>query len=215
MYVIGLVVLVLMTFGIACGESEEKTVPTAIPTPKPTQTPTSTPTPTEAQNLIVYIGDQIDEKVQEQGSSCYVDRDIDATISMFSSRSINYLRTYLEKPALGAYDVRSIVDYLASQRGRHERLCAQERGGNVPEAKNLSDIVEFYSKGLEQNISEGKNCELADLYEKYSSTFSREHINAARGFFSAPWLNHDHVLQLIAHFESEAGRYAVICDKKK
>ena len=215
MRVIGFSAIIVMAFTIACGEPERATPPTAIPTPKPTQTPISTPTPTEAQNLIVNIGDQIDEKVQEQGSSCYVDRGIDATISMYSSRSINYLRTYLEKPALGASDVRSIVDYLASQRGRHQRLCAQERGSNVPEAKNLSDIVEFYSKGLEQNISEGKNCELADIYEKYSSMFSREHINAARGFFSAPWLNHDHVLQLIAHFESEAGRYAILCDKKK
>ena len=214
MRVIGLAALMVMAFVIACGEPEITATPTAPPTAKPTQTPISTPTPTEAQNLTVRIGGQIDDKVQEQGSSCYVDRNIDATITMFSSRSINYLRTYLKSPNLSESNVRSIINFLESQRGQHQRLCTQERGGNVPKVENVSDIVEFYNNGLNQKIQEGKNCELAELSENYSSTFSHENINFARGFFNAPWLNHDHMLQMIAHFESEAGRYAGLCDKK-
>ena len=215
MYAFGLAALVVMAITIACGEPERAAPPpTVTPTIKPTETPASTPTPTEAENLISSFEDQIYEKVQEQSSSCYVNRDIDGTIREFSTRSINYLRTYWKSPNLTESNVRSIINYLESQRGRHERLCTDKRGDGIPEVKNVSDIIKFYDNGLDEIIREGRNCELVERTEKLSFAFSHENINYVRGVFDAPWLNRDHLLQLIAHFESEAGRYAALCNTK-
>ena len=214
MRVIGFSAIIVMAFTIACSEPEIKANLTATATTKPTETPPSTPTPTEAENLIVRIGGQIDDKVQEQSSSCNVDRNIDATITMFSSRSINYLRAYLKIPELSTSDIRYAIDYLESQRGGHERLCNQERDRIVPEVKNVSDIIKHYEM-FDESLSEDKACEAAERAQALSSTLSRENINYARGFFDALWFDRDDLLQLVAHFESEAGRYAALCDKKK
>ena len=214
MYAIGLAALIVMALAIACGEPD-RTTPAAAPAAKPTETPVSTPTPTEAENLISSFEGQIDEKVQEQSSSCYVDRDIDGTIKDFSTRSINYLRTYWKAPNLSELNVLSIIDYLESQLGRHERLCHQERGRNVPEAKDVLDIIKFYDTELDQRIREGKNCEVAERFEELSFLYLHENINYIRGILDALWFDRDDLLQLVAHFESEAGRDAGLCDKKK
>ena len=214
MYAIGLAAIILTVFAIACGEPEGASPPTAVPAAKPTETPVSTPTPTQTEDLIVNYKRQIDEKVQEQGSSCNLNKNFEAVISWLSTKSINYLRTYWEKPQLSSSDIRYMIDYLEGQRGSHERLCNQERERTVPEVKNVSDIVNHYDT-FDEKLSEDKPCGAAERSQALSSTFSRENINYARGFFDAPWLNDSDLLQLIAHFESEAGHYAALCDKKK
>ena len=216
MYAIGLAALIVMAFAIACGEEERTTPPTTAPLPTytPTETAPPTPTPTQTDDLIVNFEGQIDEKVQEQGSSCYVNKNIEATISWLSTKSINYLRTYWEKPKLSSSDIRYMIDYLEGQRGGHERLCNQERERTVPEVKNVPDMIKHYDM-FDEKLSEDKPCGAAERAQALSSTFSRENINYARGFFDAPWLNGDDLVQLIAHFESEAGHFAALCDKEK
>ena len=214
MRVIGLAALVVMVFAIACGEPKRASPPAAAPTPEPTETPPSTPTPTQTEDLIVKIEGQIDEKVQKQGSSCYVNKNIEATISWWSTKSIIYLRTYYEKPQLSSSDIRYMIDYLEGQRGSHERLCNQERGHAVPEVSNVLEIIKYHDT-FDERLSEDKPCGAAERAEALSSTYSRENIHTLRGIFDAPWLSRDDLLQLVAHFESEAGHYAALCNKKK
>ena len=214
MYAVCFAVILVSASLIACADPEITATPTATPTTKPTETPPSTPTPTAAENLIIRIGGQIDDKVQEQSSSCYVDGNIEATISTFSTRSINYLRGYLKIPELSTSDIRYLIDYLESQRGSHERLCQQERERIVPEVKDVSDIIKHYEM-VDERLSEDKACEAAERAQALSSAFSRENINYSRGFFDAPWLNRDDLSRLIAHFEGEAGHYAALCNNRK
>ena len=84
----------------------------------------------------------------------------------------------------------------------------------MPEAKDVSDIIEFYDTGLAQRIREGKNCEVAERFEELSVLYFRENINYLREILDSLWFDRDDLLQLVAHFESEAGRYAALCDKK-
>ena len=214
MRVIGLASLVVMVVAIACGEPKSTPAPTAVPAAKPTETPVSTPTPTQTEDLIANYERQIDEKVQEQGSSCNLNKNFEAVISWLSTKSINYLRTYWEKPQLSSSDIRYMIDYLEGQRGSHERLCNQERERTVPEVSNVSDIVNHYDT-FDERLSEDKPCGAAERSEALSSTYSRENIHTLRGIFDAPWLSRDDLLQLVAHFESEAGYYAALCNKKK
>ena len=202
-------------------------------TPEPTSTPTLTqtiqppetpvralpsPTPTlmperKVVRIIALFQGRIDEAVQE--SSCYVDRDIEGTISYFSTKSIIHLRAFTKTPDLSASDVQAIIDYLEGQRGHHTRLCEQERGDRVPVVKDASDIITFYGENFEKYHNKGRTCEVAEKSEELAFGFLSENINYIRGYFDAPKLNREDLLHLIAHLESESGRYASLCASKR
>ena len=192
--------------------------PTATPTPEPTATPTPEPTATpmperKVVRIIAHFQGQIDEAVQE--SSCYVDRDIEGTISHFSTKSIIYLRAFMKTPDLSASDVQTIIDYLEGQRGHHARLCDQERGRRVPVVKDASDITTYYDEEFERYHNKGRTCEVAERAEELVFVFLSSNINYIKAYFDAPKLNREDLLHLIAHLESESGRYASLCAGKR
>lgn len=165
------------------------------------------------EKIIAYFQGKIDEAVQE--SSCYVDRDIEGTISYWSTKSIIHLRSYTKTPDLAESDVQTVIDFLEGQRGRHARLCQQERGRTVPTVKDVSDIIRYYGEEFERNHNKGRTCEVAKRAEELSFGFLSRNINYIKGYFDDPKLNRDDLLHLIAHFESESGRYASLCAGKK
>ena len=199
---------------VATIASQLTPTPTVQPPATPVQalpSPTPDPTPArEIRDIVARYQEQIDEATQD--SSCYVNREIEATISNLTSRSMYYLRTYMNIPDLNAADVQSVIDYLENQRGRHERLCNQGRGGTVPEIKDVEDVIKYYDEELERRRDKGEACEAAKRAEKLSASFLYENINYVRGVFDAPRLDRDDMVYLVAHFESESGRYAALCD---
>ena len=131
-------------------------------------------------------------------------------LQLFSSRSINYLRAYLKIPELSTSDG-YVIDYLESQPVMNDSAI-RSVSLIVPEVKKYR-VIKHYE--TDESLCEDKACEAAERAQALSSTLSRENINYARGFFDALWFDRDDLLQLVAHFESEAGRYAALCDKKK
>ena len=186
------------------------------PNAQPTRAPASALTPTTAtsspenrtKRITTRLQKQIDAAAQD--SSCYVGRTFEGTISYLSTKSIIHLRAFFKVPDLAESEVHAIVDYLEHQRGRHARLCQKERGNTVP-VKELSAIMTHYNEGLARMNDKGQNCEASELAEKLSFSFLYENINYIRGYFDAPTLSRDDLLQMITHLESESGRLAALC----
>ena len=200
---------------------EPTSTPTLTQTIQPPETPVQalpSPTPTpmperKIVRIIAHFQGQIDEAVQE--SSCYVDRDIEGTISHFSTKSIIHLRAFTNTPDLSASDVQAIVDYLEGQSGRHDRLCEQERGYRVPVVKDASDIITYYGENFATYHNKGRTCEVAERAGELVFGLLSSNINYIRGYFDAPKLNREDLLHLIAHLESESGRYASLCARNR
>ena len=133
----------------------------------------------------------------------------------FSAKSLAYWRSYLEIPDLDAADVRSLIDHLEGERGRYERLCLYERGSTRPEIKSIMDIKSFYDMLIEEEARKGKTCQMEGELRKLVSHFAYSNINYIRGFYDSPGLTTEDVFRLIAHFDSESGRYARLCEQER
>lgn len=190
-------------------------VDTSTPTLTPTQPsvpPTATPFPKKTSKIITAYRSRIEDEVTKRDSHCHLNEDFRATIRRWTSNSITYLRTYFEIPDLDATDVRSVVDYLEGERGRHERLCNLERGVELPEANGVMDI----KRSLDERILDGTGdkstpCEIESTLENLIYSLSTNDISYIRGVFDVGSLSPSDVLYLISHYESELGRYARLC----
>ena len=134
MKIAGAFALAVLVVGCGFGEPTPEPTPRPTPrpkrvyTPKPFPTLAPTPTPSALEKIIASIDTNIETYLDEHGKKghCWLDDKFEAELVFWKTKSLPYLRTYLDAPYFTERDAQVVLYYLESERGRHARLCREQ-----------------------------------------------------------------------------------------
>ena len=172
--------------------------------------PTATPVLEVIYKVIIPYRSALGDLVSRHGSHCNLDDNFRATVRHWTTNSKIYLREYHDLRDLDEDDVRIVIVFLETQRGRYDRLCNIETGLALPNLYSVTDVKKLYDSRLKSGDGTS-TCEVAAGLESLISNLDSNSIHYLRGAFNIDSLSLDDVIDLISHFEGRRAYYDRLC----